>query len=58
MKKKIKINPNKIIDDIFHPLFHESKAFVFIDGTLHFIVENDPPKSIKKFIRYSLKHLI
>ncbi len=57
-KNKKLINPNKIIDQIFHPLFKESKGFVIIDGVMHFIVEQDPKSSTKKFIRYSLKHLL
>lgn len=52
------INPNMLIDEIFHPLFRESKTFVIIDGVLHFIVEQNPPVSMKKFVRYSLKHLL
>ena len=58
-KKKInQINPNRIIDNIFHPLFHEDKVFVIIDGALHFMVEKNPPVSTKKFLKYSLKYLI
>ena len=56
--KKSIINPNRVIDLIFHPLFRESKTFVIIDGALHFIVEQNPQVSIKKFARYSLKHLL
>ncbi len=52
------INPNKLIDLVFHPLFREDKAFVIIDGALHFIVEQNPPVSAKKFVKYSLKYLL
>ena len=56
MKRRHKaINPNRLIDNIFHPLFKENKTFVLIDGAMHFIVEQNPPVSMKKFIRYSLK---
>jgi len=61
MRKKNKksiINPNRLIDRIFHPLFRKSRKFVIIDGVLHFIVEQNPPTSMKKFLRYSLKHLL
>ncbi len=61
MKRKHKksiINPNRVIDQIFHPLFKENKSFVIIDGILHFIVEQNTAVSIKKFARYSLKHLL
>lgn len=57
-KNKKLINPNKLIDQVFHPLFKESKGFVIIDGAMHFIVEQNPRSSIKKFMRYSLKHLL
>lgn len=57
MKRKHRktINPNMLIDNIFHPLFKESKTFVLIDGVT---VEQNPPVSMKKFLRYSLKHLL
>ncbi len=62
MKKKRKnkrlINPNKVIDLIFHPLFREDKSFVIIDGALHFIVEQNLSVSAKKFAKYSLRHLL
>lgn len=55
--RKLPINPNLIIDKTFHPLFKKNKSYVIIDGILHFIVEQNPPESTKKFIKYSLKHL-
>jgi hypothetical protein len=60
MKRKHKrtINPNRLIDNIFHPLFNQNKTFVLIDGAMHFMVEQNPPVSMKKFLRYSLKHLL
>lgn len=57
-KNKKSINPNKLIDRVFHPLFKENKGFVIIDGMMHFIVEQNPKSSTKKFIKYSLKHLL
>lgn len=51
-------NPNILIDNIFHPLFKENKTFVLIDGAMHFMVEQNPTVSMKKFLRYSLKHLL
>ncbi len=55
MKRKYKrtINPNKLIDNIFHPLFKDNKTFVLIDGVMHFMVEQNPPVSMKKLLRYS-----
>ena len=58
MKRKKKINPNRIIDNMLHPLFRKDKVFVIIDGILHFMVEQNPSVSTKKFLRYSLKYLI
>jgi len=57
-RKKSTINSNKVIDNMFHPLFKESRAFVLIDGAMHFMVEQNPPVSMKKFLRYSLRHLL
>lgn len=59
MKRKHKrTNPNRLIDDIFHPLFKDGKIFVLIDGAMHFMVEQNPKESTKKFLRYSLRHLL
>jgi hypothetical protein len=49
---------NRIIDSLLHPLFRKSKVFVIIDGLAHAIVERNPKKSAKKFIRYNLKELL
>lgn len=57
-RKKKNINPNRIIDNILHPLYREDKVFVIIDGILHFMVEQNPSVSTKKFLKYSLKYLI
>lgn len=56
--KRPAINANMLIDNIFHPLFKENKTFVLIDGAMHFMVEQNPTVSTKKFLRYSLKHLL
>lgn len=56
--KRLTINPNRVIDNMFHPLFKENKAFVLVDGAMHFMVEQNPSMSMKKFLRYSLKHLL
>jgi hypothetical protein len=57
-RRKKSLNPNLIIDQMFHPLFKEDKVFVIIDGAFHFMVEQDTKKSVKKFLKYSLRHLI
>lgn len=58
MKTNRRYNPNKIIDQTLHPLFKKGKEYVIIDGILHFIVEQNPKASTKKFMKYSLKHLL
>lgn len=49
---------NTYIDQTFHPFFHEDKTSIVIDTALHFIVEQNFEKSVKKFLRYSLKHFL
>lgn len=56
--KQLETDLNILIDHTFHPYFSKDKGFVIIDGVLHFIVEQNPKMSIKKFVRYSLKHLL
>ena len=65
-KKKPKRNPksyttgelNKLIDSLCHPLFKKDKGFMLVDGLLHGLVEQDPPTTIAKFIKYNLPTLI
>jgi len=45
---------NKLIDSLCHPLFETNKGFMLVDGLLHAIVEKDPPRTVKKFIKYNL----
>jgi hypothetical protein len=49
---------NKIIDDLVHPLFKKNKDFIWFDGLLHAMVEQNPPVTIQKFIRYSLPKIL
>lgn len=50
---------NYLIDDLLHPLAkgEKRKAVLLLDTALHFINENDPQRSLKKFVRYNLKKL-
>ncbi len=57
-KNKNILNPNKVIDHIFHPLFREGKSFVIMDGIMHAIVEQNSSVSIRKFAKYSLRYLL
>jgi len=44
---------NKLIDDLIHPLFRKNKGFILVDGVLHGLVEQNPPLSMKKFVKYN-----
>jgi hypothetical protein len=48
---------NRIIDGLVHPFFKTGKGFILIDGILHGLVEQNPPLSVKKFIKYNLTEL-
>jgi len=45
---------NKLIDDLVHPFFKENESLIIVDGVLHGLVEQNPPLSFKKFIKYNL----
>ena len=45
---------NKLIDSLVHPLSKENAGFMLVDGVLHGIVEQDPPASVRKFVKYNL----
>lgn len=49
---------NKLIDSLCHPLAEADKGFILVDGILHGLVEQNPPLTIRKFIKYNLPKLI
>jgi len=49
---------NKLIDSLCHPLFETDEGFILVDGLLHAMVEQDPPVTVKKFIKYNLPKLL
>jgi hypothetical protein len=49
---------NKLIDDLVHPLFSENKGFIWVDGVLHGLVEQNPILSVKKFVKYNVPELM
>jgi hypothetical protein len=49
---------NRVIDSVLHPLFGRSNAFIVLDTAAHGLVEQNPPETIRKFIRYSLPKII
>ena len=49
---------NKLIDSLCHPLFKTNEGFILVDGLLHGLVEQNPPLTIRKFIKHNLPKLI
>jgi len=49
---------NKFIDSLCHPFFKTNKGFILVDGLLHAMVEQSPPKTVKKFIKYNLPKMV
>jgi hypothetical protein len=49
---------NKLIDSLCHPLSKANNGFILVDGLLHAIVEQNPPVTIRKFIKYNLPEII
>ena len=49
---------NKLIDTFVHPLFKKNQSFIYVDGVLHGLVEQNPPLSMKKFVKYNLPELM
>jgi hypothetical protein len=64
MKSRKNPNPfspgrlNRLIDDLVHPFFNTNKGFIFVDGILHGLVEQNPALSVNKFVRYNLPELM
>jgi hypothetical protein len=51
-------NPNSLIDDFCHPLAKLDKRVLLLDTLLHFLVEKDLPRSLKKLVRYHLSDIM
>ncbi|TET19536.1 hypothetical protein E3J74_06575 [Candidatus Bathyarchaeota archaeon] len=49
---------NRLIDNLLHPLFDNSPAIIIADTILHGLVEQNPPETAVKFIRYNLPKII
>lgn len=47
-----------MIDDIIHPLSDVNPELMILDALLHGFVEQNPPETAIKFIRYSLPKII
>jgi len=61
-RKNVEGELNRLIDRLTHPYFKDYPALILLDGLLHFIVEQNPDVSLRKFVRYNapelLRHLI
>lgn len=49
---------NKLIDGLCDPLFETNEGFILVDGLLHGLVEQNPPLTIRKFMKHNLPKLI
>lgn len=49
---------NRLIDSLCHPLSKRDKGFILVDGLLHAMVEQNPPVTVQKFMKYSLPRLL
>ena len=49
---------NKLIDSIMHPIARDNPWFWALDGVLHGMVEQDPPTTTRKSLRYNAPKII
>lgn len=49
---------NKLIDSMIHPFCEEDKRFILLDGFLHALVEQNPPVTVRKFVKYNLPEIL
>jgi len=49
---------NRLVDDLLHPLFDINPALNLLDTILHGFVEQNPPETALKFLRYNLPSII
>jgi hypothetical protein len=49
---------NRSIDELFHPFFHKGPLPILADSLAHSLVEQDPPKSIEKFLEFNFGPLV
>jgi hypothetical protein len=45
---------NRAIDELFHPHFRKGPLPIVADSFAHAIVEQDPQKSLEKFVEFNL----
>jgi hypothetical protein len=49
---------NRLVDDLMHPLSDKKPALLILDTVLHGLVEQNPPETIRKFMRYNLSKIL
>jgi hypothetical protein len=49
---------NRAIDELFHPHFHKGPIPIVADTLAHAAVEQDPQKSVEKFLEYNFGPLV
>ena len=49
---------NKLIDSLMHPMAREDPWYWALDGVLHGMVEQDPPVTARKFLRYNAPKIV
>jgi len=49
---------NRLIDDLIHPFYKTDKSLLLIDALLHGLIEQNPPQTVLKFLRYNLPTII
>jgi hypothetical protein len=57
-KRYTKGELNKLVDSLVHPLCKKNSGLIFVDGLLHALIEQNPPQSVSKFIRYNLPKIL
>ena len=49
---------NRSIDEILHPFFHRGPLPIIADTVAHSLVEQDPRKSLEKFLEFNFGPLV
>ena len=51
---------NRLVDDLLHPLAKGEAEipFLILDEALHALIEQNPPETLAKFLKYTLPRII
>jgi len=49
---------NRVKDDLVHPLLKEDQNYIWVDGVLHGLVEQNPKLSMNKYVKYNVPKLL